>query len=96
LSWDVEANWRSARRLAELRPRLACFGHGFAFTDPGRFAAAVDQILPSSSWRPAPTAILRFPEHLKNPLASVSTMRPCSFGQRATSHTSAEPEPRTR
>jgi hydroxyacylglutathione hydrolase len=41
LSSDAEQNRRSARRLAELRPRLACFGHGFAVTDPGRFADAV-------------------------------------------------------
>jgi hydroxyacylglutathione hydrolase len=49
LSSDCQQNLRSARHLAELRPQLACFGHGFALTDPGRFAAAVDQILPSSS-----------------------------------------------
>jgi hydroxyacylglutathione hydrolase len=41
LSSDDEQNRRSAARLAALRPRLACFGHGFAVTDPGRFAAAV-------------------------------------------------------
>jgi hydroxyacylglutathione hydrolase len=41
LSWDGAENRRSAHRLAELRPRLACFGHGFAVTDPGAFAAAV-------------------------------------------------------
>jgi hydroxyacylglutathione hydrolase len=44
LSSDYEQNRRSAARLVELRPRLACFGHGFAVTDPGRFAAAVDQL----------------------------------------------------
>ena len=44
LSSDYEQNRRSAARLAELRPRLACFGHGFAVTDPGQFAAAVDQL----------------------------------------------------
>jgi hydroxyacylglutathione hydrolase len=44
LSSDYEQNRRSARRLAELRPQLACFGHGFALTDPGRFAAALDQL----------------------------------------------------
>jgi hydroxyacylglutathione hydrolase len=44
LSSDYAQNRRSAARLAELRPRLACFGHGFAITDPGRFAAAVDQV----------------------------------------------------
>lgn len=49
LSSDVEDNRRSARRLAALRPRLACFGHGLAVTDPGRFAAAVDQVLQASS-----------------------------------------------
>jgi hydroxyacylglutathione hydrolase len=44
LSSDYEQNRRSAARLAELRPRLACFGHGFAVTDPGRFTAAVDRL----------------------------------------------------
>jgi hydroxyacylglutathione hydrolase len=44
LSSDAEENRRSARRLAELRPRLACFGHGFAVTDPGRFAAAAERL----------------------------------------------------
>ena len=48
LSSDYEQNRRSAARLAELRPRLACFGHGFAVTDPGRFAAALDQLVPTS------------------------------------------------
>ena len=43
LSSDAEQNRRSARRLAELRPRLACFGHGFGVTDPGRFAAAAER-----------------------------------------------------
>jgi hydroxyacylglutathione hydrolase len=42
LSWDFAENRRSAQRLARLRPRLACFGHGFAVTDPGTFAAAVE------------------------------------------------------
>jgi hydroxyacylglutathione hydrolase len=45
LSSDYQQNRRSARRLAELRPRLACFGHGFAVTDPGRFAAAIQRLL---------------------------------------------------
>jgi hydroxyacylglutathione hydrolase len=49
LSSDYQQNLRSARRLAELRPRLACFGHGFAVTDPGRFAAALDQVGSTSS-----------------------------------------------
>jgi hydroxyacylglutathione hydrolase len=49
LASDYAQNRRSAARLAELRPRLACFGHGFALRDPGRFAAAVEQLLASSS-----------------------------------------------
>jgi hydroxyacylglutathione hydrolase len=49
LSSDYAQNRRSAARLAELRPRLACFGHGFAITDPGRFAAALDQLGPTST-----------------------------------------------
>jgi hydroxyacylglutathione hydrolase len=49
LSSDYEQNRRSAARLAELRPRVACFGHGFAVTDPGRFTAAVDQLGSASS-----------------------------------------------
>jgi hydroxyacylglutathione hydrolase len=49
LSSDAEQNRRSARRLAGLRPRVACFGHGFAVTDPGRFAAALGQLGPTSS-----------------------------------------------
>jgi hydroxyacylglutathione hydrolase len=44
LASDAEENRRSARRLAGLRPRLACFGHGFAVTDPGRFADAVERL----------------------------------------------------
>jgi hydroxyacylglutathione hydrolase len=36
LSSDYDQNRRSAARLAALQPRLACFGHGFAVTDPGR------------------------------------------------------------
>jgi glyoxylase-like metal-dependent hydrolase (beta-lactamase superfamily II) len=49
LSSDPAANRRSVRRLVELRPRLTCFGHGFAITDPGRFTAAVDEIVQRSS-----------------------------------------------
>jgi hydroxyacylglutathione hydrolase len=49
LSSDYDQNRRSAARLAALRPRLTCFGHGFAVTDPGRFAAAIDQLGPTSS-----------------------------------------------
>jgi hydroxyacylglutathione hydrolase len=49
LSSDYQQNRRSAGRLAELRPRLACFGHGFAVADPGRFAAAIQQLLHAPS-----------------------------------------------
>jgi hydroxyacylglutathione hydrolase len=49
LSSDYEQNRRSAARLAGLRPRLACFGHGFAVTDPGGFAAAIQQLGPAPS-----------------------------------------------
>jgi glyoxylase-like metal-dependent hydrolase (beta-lactamase superfamily II) len=35
---DPPRNRVSARRLGELRPRLACFGHGPPLRDPGRFA----------------------------------------------------------
>jgi glyoxylase-like metal-dependent hydrolase (beta-lactamase superfamily II) len=35
---DPPRNRRSARRLAELRPRLSCFGHGPPLRDPGRLA----------------------------------------------------------
>jgi hydroxyacylglutathione hydrolase len=35
---DPPRNRRSARRLAELRPRLACFGHGAPLRDPGKLA----------------------------------------------------------
>jgi hydroxyacylglutathione hydrolase len=49
LSSDDQQNRRSAARVAELRPRLACFGHGYAVTDPGRFADAVHRLLPAPS-----------------------------------------------
>jgi len=49
LSSDDEQNRRSAARLAELRSRLACFGHGFAVTDSGRFADAVHRLLSAPS-----------------------------------------------
>jgi hydroxyacylglutathione hydrolase len=49
LSSVDEQNRRSAARLAALRPRLACFGHGFAVTDPGRFADAVHRLLSAPS-----------------------------------------------
>ena len=35
---DPARNRRSARRLAELRPRVTCFGHGAPLRDPGRLA----------------------------------------------------------
>jgi hydroxyacylglutathione hydrolase len=35
---DPALNRRSARRLAELRPQLACFGHGPPLRDPGLLA----------------------------------------------------------
>jgi hydroxyacylglutathione hydrolase len=49
LSSDYQQNRRSAARLAQLRPWLACFGHGFAVTDPGRFADAVHRLLAARS-----------------------------------------------
>ena len=45
LSADADANRASARRLADLRPRVVGFGHGLPVTDPGRFAAAVTRLL---------------------------------------------------
>jgi len=35
---DPPRNRLSARRLAELRPRLTCFGHGAPLRDPGKLA----------------------------------------------------------
>jgi hypothetical protein len=49
LSADYQQNLHSARRLAGLRPRLACFGHGFAATEPGRFTAAIHRLLSAPS-----------------------------------------------
>jgi hydroxyacylglutathione hydrolase len=49
LSSDHQENRRSAARLAALRPRLACVGHGFAVTDAGRLAAAVHRLLAAPS-----------------------------------------------
>jgi glyoxylase-like metal-dependent hydrolase (beta-lactamase superfamily II) len=51
LSSDYDQNRRSAARMAGLRPRLACFGHGFAvsvdfhvadWAQPARLGAAGD------------------------------------------------------
>lgn len=41
---DVQQNYASARRLAELEPALVCFGHGPPLRDPARFAAAVAKL----------------------------------------------------
>ena len=38
---DPPRNRESARRLAELRPRLTCFGHGPPLRDPGKLAEFV-------------------------------------------------------
>lgn len=44
VSPDPELNRASARRLAELRPDVVCFGHGPVLRDPDRFAAAVAKL----------------------------------------------------
>ncbi len=41
---DPARNRVSARRLAELRPRLTCFGHGPPLRDPGKLAEFVAQM----------------------------------------------------
>ena len=41
---DPARNRASARRLAELRPALACFGHGPPLRDPGKLAEFVAQL----------------------------------------------------
>ncbi len=41
---DPVENRRSARRLAELRPEVVCFGHGPVMRDPDKFAAAVAKL----------------------------------------------------
>lgn len=41
---DPPRNRRSARRLAELRPRLTCFGHGPPLRDPGKLAEFVSRL----------------------------------------------------
>lgn len=41
---DPARNRASARRLAALRPRLTCFGHGAPLRDPGRLADFVDRL----------------------------------------------------
>ena len=44
LTPDPARNRSSARRLAELRPQLTCFGHGPPLRDPGRLADFVAQL----------------------------------------------------
>jgi hydroxyacylglutathione hydrolase len=41
---DPPRNRQSARRLAELRPALACFGHGPPLRDPGKLADFVGRL----------------------------------------------------
>jgi hydroxyacylglutathione hydrolase len=41
---DPARNRSSARRLAELRPRLSCFGHGPPLRDPGAFAEFIARL----------------------------------------------------
>ena len=41
---DPARNRASARRLAALRPRLTCFGHGPPLRDPGRLADFVERL----------------------------------------------------
>jgi hydroxyacylglutathione hydrolase len=41
---DPARNRESARRLAALRPRLTCFGHGAPLRDPGRLAEFVERL----------------------------------------------------
>jgi len=41
---DPARNRRSARRLAELRPSLTCFGHGPPLRDPDELAAFVERL----------------------------------------------------
>jgi len=41
---DPEANRASIRRIAALRPRLACFGHGPVLRDPGLLSDLADRL----------------------------------------------------
>jgi glyoxylase-like metal-dependent hydrolase (beta-lactamase superfamily II) len=41
---DPARNRNSARRLGELRPRLACFGHGPPLRDPGKLADFISRL----------------------------------------------------
>jgi hydroxyacylglutathione hydrolase len=44
VSPDAGRNRESARKLADLRPELVCFGHGKPVRDPDAFAAAVSKL----------------------------------------------------
>lgn len=44
VSPDYKLNRESAKRLADLRPELVCFGHGPPMRDPDAFAAAVGKL----------------------------------------------------
>lgn len=44
VSPDPALNRRSARRLAELRPAVVCFGHGPVLRDPDEFRRVADQL----------------------------------------------------
>lgn len=43
-NFDTAQNRASIRRLAELRPALACFGHGPPLRDPGRLAEFAERL----------------------------------------------------
>jgi glyoxylase-like metal-dependent hydrolase (beta-lactamase superfamily II) len=45
---DPETNRASIRRIAALRPRLACFGHGPVVRDPGLITELADRLPPPS------------------------------------------------
>jgi glyoxylase-like metal-dependent hydrolase (beta-lactamase superfamily II) len=44
---DAETNRASIRRIAALRPRLACFGHGPVVRDPGLISELADRLPPN-------------------------------------------------
>jgi hydroxyacylglutathione hydrolase len=44
LNHDTGLNRRSLAKLTDLRPRLACFGHGPPVSDPGLFADRVARL----------------------------------------------------
>ena len=54
-SADPARNRASARRLAALRPRLTCFGHGAPLRDPGRLADFAER-MPADAAPAAPPA----------------------------------------